>query len=192
MRTVCFPTRWLLALLIALTGGLSLEAQEEDLSPDTIILPIVWVQAKSPVHPLTPEERRAYWRRVRDVKKTLPYAKYVATTIIETYEYIETLPEDEQRAHIKRVERDLKADMEPKMRQLTLSQGKVLIKLINRQSGSTGYELVKAFLGGWKAWWWNQFAKFTGANLKSDYRPQDDPDDALTERIVRLVEVGFL
>lgn len=158
-----------------------------------VILPEVQVGAnKRAKRQLTPEERQAYWRRIRDVKRVLPYAKYVARTIIETYEYTETLPEKEQRAHLKRVERELKAEMEPKMRKLTLNQGKLLIKLINRQCGSSSYELVRSFLGSWKAFWWNTFARFVGANLKSEYRPDEVEDDAVTERIIQLVEAGFL
>ena len=65
--------------------------------------------------------------------------------------------------------------MEPKMKDLTLNQGKLLIKLINRQCGMTGYELVQAFLGGFKAWTWQVFARITGASLKATYRPQTDP-----------------
>ncbi len=182
----------LLASLSYSSAELRAQHVEGDSITPTIELPTIRVQRGLPVEPLSATERQAYWRRVRDVKKTLPYAKYVAASIIETYEYTETLPEREQKEHLRRVERELKAEMEPKMRGLTLSQGKVLIKLIHRQSGTTGYELVKAFLGGWKAWWWNQFAKFTGANLKSEYNPSKDPDDAVTERIVRLVEAGLL
>ncbi|MDO4692364.1 MAG: DUF4294 domain-containing protein [Porphyromonadaceae bacterium] len=156
-------------------------------------LPTVLVRSSYRTRPLSSEERSAYWRRIRDVKKTLPYAKYVAVTIIETYEYMETLDTDEEReAHLKRVEQDLKAEMEPKMRDLTLRQGQLLIKLINRQCGQTSYELVKAFLGGWRAWWWNAFAKVIGANLKSPYNPKEVEDDAVTERIIRLVEMGLL
>ena len=99
----------------------------------------VYISANRTVRPLTIEERRQLWRRIRDVKKVYPYAKYVAATIIETYEYMQTLPEKEQEPHLKRVEKELKEDMEPKMKDLTLNQGKLLIKLINRQCGMTGY-----------------------------------------------------
>lgn len=189
-----------LTLLLCLTlGGFCLRGQaqtpEAVHTGDTIIirqLPQVTVRANYKRRPLTAEEREAYWRRIRDVRKTLPYAKYVAATIIETYEYMETLPEREQKAHLKRVERELKEEMEPKMRKLTLGQGKILIKLIKRQSGSSSYELVKSFLGGWKAFWWNAFARFIGANLKADYAPESNEDDAVTERIVLLIEAGML
>lgn len=188
--------RTLATLLLGLSALLCLrhstQAQTLETDTTTIELPAVFVRGDGEVRPLTAQERQAYWRRVRDVKKTLPYARYVAATLIETYEFTEQMTPEERDAHLKRVERELRIEIEPKMRDLTLSQGKVLIKLIHRQSGSTSYELVKAILGGWRAWWWNQFAKFTGANLKSAYRPEEDPDDAVTERIVRLVELGML
>lgn len=184
----------LLLLILATLCLYILPSAAQDIVVDTttVQLPTLLVEAGPRMRRLTIEERQAYWRRIRDVKKVLPYARYVAATIIETYEYVETLPDKEQRAHIKRVETELKQELEPQMRKLTLRQGRLLIKLINRQSGSTGYDLVKAFLGGWRAWWWNQFAKFTGANLKDKYRPEDNPDDALTERIVRLIECDML
>lgn len=186
---------YILIGIIALGCGLSAQAQEQlpqDTSLRNVVLPDVHVRANKTGRKLTAEERQAYWRRIRDVKKTLPYAKYVSRTIIETYEYMETLPEKERAKHLKRVEKELKTEMEPQMRKLTLSQGKILIKLINRQCGSSSYELVKSFLGGWKAFWWNAFARFVGANLKSEYKPQEDEDDAVTERIVQLVEAGYL
>ena len=152
----------------------------------------VYISASRTVRPLTNEERRQLWRRIRDVKKVYPYARYVATTIIETYEYMQTLPEKDQEPHLKRVEKELKIEMEPKMKDLTLNQGKLLIKLINRQCGMTGYELLQSFLGGFKAWTWQVFARITGASLKAAYHPESDSDDALTERIVRLYEQRIL
>lgn len=160
---------------------------------DSILLPDVLVTQKHRPRRLSAEERQSYWRRIRDVKKTLPYAKYIAQTIIETYEYTETLPtEEEQKAHWKRVERELKAEMDPKMRKLTLRQGKLLMQLVERQTGQTSYELLRTFIGGWRAWWWNGFARLIGANLKTPYRPEEVPDDAVTERIVRLVELQLI
>lgn len=162
-------------------------------STEIIQLPEIHVLNHHKTRPLTSEERQTYWRRVRDVKKTLPYARYVARTIIETYEYMETLnTEEEQKVHLKRVEKELKIEMEPKMRLLTLRQGRLLIKLINRECGLTSYELVETFLGSWKAWWWNAFAKVIGASLKSPYTPQVNSDDALTERIVQLYDLNLL
>lgn len=181
----------LLVLLHSSCFFLKAQTVQED-SLRSVTLPEVLVDANKRAKNLTPEEREAYWRRIRDVKVTLPYAKYLAVVIIETYEYMQTLPEEEQKPHLRRVEKELRKEMEPKMRKLTLSQGKMLIKLTHRQTGSSGYELVKAVLGGWKAFWWNAFAKFLGANLKTTYDPKHVEDDAVTERIIELVEAGRL
>lgn len=185
----------LLLVLLSCSYYLELRAQER-MATDSIdrhvVLPDLNVRAKRRHKPLSYEERQAYWRRIRDVKKTLPYAKYIAATVIETYEYMQTLPETEQSKHLKKVEQELRVEMEPKMRKLTLGQGKLLIKLVKRQCGSSSYELVKSILGSWKAFWWNAFARFLGANLKDSYEPQENEDDAVTERIIELVEVGYL
>ena len=144
----------------------------------------VYISANRTVRPLTIEERRQLWRRIRDVKKVYPYAKYVAATIIETYEYMQTLPEKEQEPHLKRVEKELKEDMEPKMKDLTLNQGKLLIKLINRQCGMTGYELVQAFLGGFKAWTWQVFAPYHRCQPEG-HLPSPDGSRRCTHRAYR-------
>lgn len=138
---------------------------------------------------LTPQERRELWRLIRDVKRTLPYAKLISQTLIETYEYVETFPDEKsRRKHIKRVEKDLKKEYTPQMKKLTLRQGKLLIKLVDRQCNQSSYHIVRAFFGGWKAMWWNVFAHFYGTSLKTRYRPDLDKEDALIERIVLLVE----
>ena len=97
-------------------------------------------------------QRKEYNRLVRNVKKTLPIAKEVNRIIIETYEYLQTLPNDKAREkHLKLVEKSIKEQYTPIMKKLTFSQGKLLIKLINRETSSSSYELVKAFLGSFKA-----------------------------------------
>jgi hypothetical protein len=135
------------------------------------------------------KERRQYDKLVRDVKRTLPYAKMVYATLIETYEYIQTLPNDKAReAHLKRMEKELFAEYKPELKKLTLSQGKLLIKLVDRECNQTSYNLVSAYLGGFRAGFWNLFAGMFGASLKSEYDPTGK--DALTERVVLLVEHG--
>lgn len=79
------------------------------------------------------------------MKKTLPLAREINRAVIETYEYIETLPDKKAREkHLKLVEKGLKEQYTPIMKKLTFSQGKLLIKLVNRQTDSSSYELVKA------------------------------------------------
>ena len=135
------------------------------------------------------KERQKYNKLVHNVKKTLPIAKEVNRAIIETYEFLQTLPDDKTRTkHLKMVEKSVKEQYTPRMKKLTLSQGKLLIKLINRETDSSSYELVKAFLGPFKAGFYQAFAAIFGASLKKEYHPEDE--DAMIEQIVLLVESG--
>lgn len=137
------------------------------------------------------KQQQEYNRLVRNVKKTLPIAKEVNRAIIETYEFLQTLPDEKAREkHLSMVEKSIKEQYTPRMKQLTLSQGKLLIKLVNRETSSSSYELVKAFLGPFKAGFYQAFAAIFGASLKKEYHPEDE--DALIERIIILVENGQL
>ena len=137
------------------------------------------------------KQRIRYNKLVRDVKKTLPLAKEINRAVIETYEYLQTLPNNKAReAHLKMVEKGLKQQYTPVMKKLTFSQGKLLIKLVNRETKSSSYELVKAFMGPLKAGFYQTFAALFGASLKKEYHPEDD--DKMTERIIILVENGQL
>lgn len=138
-----------------------------------------------------PADQEKYRKMIRDVKKTLPYAKLIYATLIETYEYIMTLPtEEERQAHLKRMEKDLYAEYMPVLKKMSLSQGKLLIKLIDRECNQSSYNLLKAFLGPFRAGFWNVFAGLFGASLRSEWDP--DGKDAATERIVEMVEMGLL
>jgi hypothetical protein len=138
-----------------------------------------------------PAEQEQYLRLIRDVKRTLPFAKLVYATLIETYEYIMTIPDEKEREeHLKRIEKDLYAEYMPVLKKMSLSQGKLLIKLIDRECNQTSYNLVKAFLGPFRAGFWNLFAGMFGASLKTNWDPKGK--DAATERIVELVEMGIL
>ena len=132
-----------------------------------------------------------YNRLVYNVKKVLPISKEINRAVIETYEYMMTLPDEKSRQkHMKAVEKSLKEQYTPRMKKLSFSQGKLLIKLVDRQTNSTGYELVKAFMGPFKAGFYQTFAALFGASLKKQYDPTGD--DALTERVILLVESGQL
>jgi len=136
-------------------------------------------------------QQQAYTRLVRNVKKVLPIAKEVRQILIETAEYVETLPTKKERdEHLKRVEESVVTEYKPKMKKLTFSQGKLLIKLVDRECNSTAYEAIQAFVGPVRAGMWQAFAWMFGASLKKGYNP--DGVDKLTERVVLLVEAGQL
>lgn len=137
------------------------------------------------------KQQKYYWKLVRDVKKTLPLAKEIRNVVIETYEFLETLPDEKSRnRHIKAVEKGLKEQYTPRMKKLTFSQGKLLIKLVNRECNQSSYQLVKAFMGPFKAGFYQTFAALFGASLKKEYNPEDN--DKMVERVVTLVENGQL
>lgn len=155
----------------------------------SITLPDVYIF--KPLKFRNDKERKEYYRLVYNVKKTFPISQEINRTIIETYEYLQTLPNEKIRQrHIKRVEKGLKEQYTARMKKLSFAQGKLLIKLVDRQSNQTSYELVKAFMGPFKAGLYQTFAGLFGASLKKQYDPEGD--DRMIERIVLQVQNGQL
>lgn len=167
-------------------------AKPEIENGDTVwcyLLPELWVYP--PLKFKSEKERRAYNRLVYNVKKVLPIAQQVNGLIEETYETLEMLPtQKEKSAHISAVERDIKETYTPQMKKLTYSQGKLLIKLVDRECNQSSYEIVQAFFGPTKATFYQIFAWTFRASLKKEYHPDDE--DKLIERVVRQVETGQL
>lgn len=138
------------------------------------------------------KQEEFYWRTVRDVKKTLPYAKLICQTLIETYEYIETFPTQKEREdYLKKMEKEIFNQYKPVLKNFTRSQGKMLIKLINRETNQSSFNIIKAFLGSFRAGFWQTFGHFFGVNLKSGWEPSKG-EDAIIERICIRVEQGTI
>ncbi len=137
------------------------------------------------------KEREKYNRLVYNIKKVLPWAKLAKLTIIETYDFLETLPDKKSRdEHMKRVEAGLKRQYGPALKKLSRSQGRLLLKLIDRECNQTGYAIAKAFMGSFKANLYQGVAVLFGNSLSKKYDPEGD--DRYTERVVRMVEAGLL
>lgn len=137
------------------------------------------------------KQRAAYNRLVYNVKKVLPIAKEVNAIIIETYEYLQTLPDKKAKdEHMKFVEKEIRKEYTPRMKKLTYQQGKLLIKLVYRECNSSSYQLIQAFLGPIRAGFYQAFASLFGASLTKKY--DRDGTDRLTERVVLMVEAGQL
>lgn len=136
-------------------------------------------------------QRQAYNRLVANVKKVLPIAKEVNTIIVETYEFLQTLPNKKAKdEHLKLVEKSIRKEYTPRMKKLTYAQGKLLIKLVYRECNSSSYQLIQAFLGPIRAGFYQAFAALFGASLTKKYDPEGV--DRYTERIVQQVEAGQL
>lgn len=150
-----------------------------------------------PVHVFAPmkfkneKERQAYSKLVRDVRIAYPYAKVIAYSIIETYEYMQTLPtEKEKQKYLEDVQKYLMAEYKPKMKKMTKTQGKILIKLVDRECNTSSYNIVKALLGSFKATFYNAFASLFGNSLKAEYDPGGK--DSAIEAIVLQIEEGTI
>ncbi|MCX6307750.1 MAG: DUF4294 domain-containing protein, partial [Bacteroidia bacterium] len=112
-------------------------------------------------------------------------------TLLETMNYIETLPDPKDRErHLRRMEKDLVKEYEPVLRKMTFTQGKILLKLINRECNSSPYDLIKAYRGSFSASFWQGVGSLFHADLKSGYDPSTK--DYTLERIVIKIEQGQL
>lgn len=119
------------------------------------------------------KQEQFYWRTVRDVRKGLPYAKLIGATIVETYEYISTLPTKKEReAHLKAMEKEVFDQYKPELKRFSRQQARVLVKLIYRETNQPSYDIIKAFLGGFRATFYQAFGRIFNVNLKADWNPE--------------------
>lgn len=139
------------------------------------------------------KQQEFYWRTVRDVKKTLPYAKLICETLLETYEYIETFPtQAEREKYLKEMESEVFRQYKPVLMKLSKKQARMLVKLIQRETDQSSYDILKAFLGSFRATFWQGFGRLFGVNLKGSYNPAKNSNDAIIERVCVAVEQGEL
>ena len=130
-------------------------------------------------------------RLIRYVKKVYPYAKIAGQKLQEYDSILRSVDTDSERRKImRRAEKEIKEEYEGDLKQLTFTQGKILLKLIDRETGDTSYELVKDLRGGFTAFFYQTFARLFGLNLKVKYDPEGK--DKKIEEIVQMIEAGKL
>lgn len=138
-----------------------------------------------------PIDTRRHERLIRNVKLVYPIAREANRRLqVMEEEMLTFATQKEQREYMKRMEKEIKEEYEPVLRKMSLSQGKILIKLIDRETSSTSYELVKELRGGFRAVFWQGIARLFGANLKDAY--DKEGEDKLIEQIIILYEAGLL
>ena len=138
-------------------------------------------------------KQKKYDKLTRNVIKMYPIALEVKAILVETYMYLQTLPDDKAREeHLETVEKGVWDQYYPVMRRCTLAQGKLLIKLIDRECNQTSYDLIKAFIGGFKAKFYQTFAALFGASLKKEYDPEHNDEDAMIEEIIWMIDNDML
>ena len=141
----------------------------------------------------TARKQRKYDKLTRNVMKMYPISLEIKAILVETYLYLQTLPDDKARdEHLEKVEKGVWDQYLPIMKKCTLAQGKLLIKLIDRECNQTRYELIQAFIGGFKARFYQTFAALFGASLKKQYDPEHDDEDAMIEEIIWMIDNDML
>ncbi len=194
----------LFIFLIIISLGVNAQEKDDDKKPlmhrqvyilvdnDTIpLFALRQVHVFAPMKFKNRKEKVAYSKLVRDVRKTYPYARMIARSVIETYEFMETLPNEKaKQKHLEAVQKYMMDEYKPHMKKMTRTQGQILIKLIDRECNITSYTIVKALLGDFRAGVYNAFAGLFGNSLKAEYDPQGK--DANIERIVIQLQEGTL
>jgi hypothetical protein len=136
-------------------------------------------------------QQRRYNRLIMNVKKAYPWAKIAGQLMVEVNNQLLTLPTArEQDEYLKKIEKDLLDNYTEDMKKLTVTQGKILIKLVYRETGETSYNIVELYRGRFSAFFWQALARLFGSNLKMGYDPLGE--DRLIEEIVVQIEHGQL
>lgn len=153
----------------------------------SIRLQDVWIYAE---YNYKNKKQYEAWSRTKyNVKKVYPYAILAAAKLKEYNRVLEKMPDENTRkVYLKTVEKALKAEFEEPLKDLTITQGKILLKLIDRETGNSSYELVKDLRGGFQAFMWQSLARLFGSNMKAEYDPKGE--DIMTERAIKLIEAG--
>ncbi len=138
----------------------------------------------------TPSEQRRYDKLVRNVKKVYPYARLAGIKLHEYDKMMAGLSEREQKKIYKRAEEDLKAEFGEELKSLTITQGHILLKLVDREVGDPTYHIVKELRGSFVAFFWQNLSRLFGYNLKDKYDPEGK--DREIEIIVQRIEKGTI
>jgi hypothetical protein len=144
-----------------------------------------------PAPPRTKRESARYDKLVYNVKKVYPYAKAASKQLALYKAILDTIPTEKARKiYLKKAEKELETKFGDEIKDLTFSQGKILIKLIYRETGSSTFDIVKQLRGGFTAFIWQTMARLFGYDLKTDYDPGGT--DQAIEQIVLMIEAGAI
>ncbi|MCK9163388.1 MAG: DUF4294 domain-containing protein [Bacteroidales bacterium] len=142
------------------------------------------------VSPLTDAEKRQYARLIVNVKKTYPFAKQ-AGRLLESYSIaMKDKPEKQRKTLMKQAEEEINLKFGNTLKKLSRSQGKVLIRLVDRETGSDSYTIVKELRGSFRAFFYQSLGRLFGYNLHSKYNPQANDEDRIIEKIIYAIETN--
>lgn len=131
------------------------------------------------------QDRRRYLILRRKTRKVYPYAKLASERLVTMTERLKTIERNrDKKRYTKRVQKYVEGEFSEKLKKLTHTEGQILVKLIHRQTGRTGFDLVKELRTGWRAFWYNTTASLFEISLKEEYKPFDVKEDYLIEDIL--------
>jgi hypothetical protein len=150
----------------------------------------VTIQAR----PRTGKERREYRqyeKLIYNIKKVYPYALIVRAKLVEVNSELQNYPDErERKRYLREEEKEVFAKYQKDIENMTISQGRLLIKLIDRETQNTSYVLIRDYRGKFSASFWQGIARIFGTNLKEEYDPYGE--DALIEAIIKEIDAGRL
>ena len=152
-----------------------------ELKPFTLLAPRIFTSKRDEVR---------FTRLVYNVKRVYPYAKLAGEKFIEYHRLLSSIPESQRRIVSRELENQIRNEFEGDLRRLTITQGHILIRLIDRETQHTSFDVVKEFRGGFNAVFWQSVGRLFGYNLKTRYDPTGA--DRQIEDIVVLIEKGLL
>jgi len=141
------------------------------------------------MHFVSKRESARYDKLVYNVRKVYPFAKLAGIKLKEYKKTLEGIQDEKDRKiFLKKAEKELEAQFGDDIRDLNFSQGKILIKLIYRETGNSSFDIVKELRGGFTAFIWQTLASLFGYNLKTAYEPEGE--DQAIEKVVQMIEAG--
>jgi hypothetical protein len=140
---------------------------------------------------MPPKKLRQYNSLELKVKKVYPIARVAAIKLAEYNKvYTSFQTNRERKLYVKSVEKQLFEEFEDELRKMKVSEGRILIKLIDRETGNSSYEIIKEFNGGFSAFFWQSVARLFGHDLKAQYDPVTE--DRLIEYIILQIDLGLI
>jgi len=134
----------------------------------------------------TTKEKRYYYWYWKKVHNAYPYAKLASERLTQLNEQLEKIRSKRKRKkHTKKIQKYMEGEFTDKLKKMTRTEGRILIKLLHRQTGVTAFDLVKEYRSGWKAFWYNTTANVFKLSLKNEYNPENEPLDFLVEDILQ-------
>lgn len=181
-------------ILILFSIGISAQEVKKDtivddfivIKGDSVVIALDEVVVLDKIKFNSTKERRYYYWYWKKVHKAYPFAKLAADRLVQLNDQlVEIKSRRKRKRHIKKMQKYMEGEFTDELKRMTRTEGRILIKLLHRQTGLTAFDLIKEYRSGWKAFWYNTTAKLFKLSLKSEYQPENEAIDFLIEDILQ-------